>query len=604
MKWITCEETSKLIGITPRAIRKSKDKYLYRYISGKGRGGKVLQIALESLPQEAQDRYNNTIPEEEKLVTDEFYSYTGEQRKLADKKAEAVCEFQNTGLSAEAFVKLHNEQKSFKITANQLYDWQKRFKKGGFAALVDKRGLHNKGEDTIPDNAWNYFNSLYMTQAQRSAAWCWRETSKVFGNIPSYSAFYRRVSTIPKQAIALYRVGNEAFKATLPYYERDPSTLESNEIWFSDHTPLDLLVNVDGKLCRPNFTSWMDAHSRKILSFVLRAQHPNSDIVKKTLGNGIKEHGIPHEVYVDNGKDYRAKDSMSMNYEYSMVRRLGINTIFATPYHGQAKTIERFHRTLEDQFTRGFATYIGNKPQNRPERTRISNEKLLKIAPTLDEVIEKLTYYINEVYNKAEHTGKGMEKSSPDTVYYRDLKRIRKLSDDVSLNVVCGRVKELTVQRNGISMFGTSYYNQELVLNYLKQKVRVYYSPENIDEIYIFTLDDEAICKARATMKSIFRNRTAEDYRERARELKAAKKAVRQFSPISDLTVNQLIVQKHAIEKRAKEVAEIDKSHIEEIEVSLPLMNECKKLKAFEDGKQSRDETVMEVIDTMLNGMG
>jgi hypothetical protein len=62
----------------------------------------------------------------------------------------------------------------------------------------------------------------------------------------------------------------------------------------------------------------------------------------------------------------------------SLVNQLGINTIYATPYHGQTKTIERFFGTFETRFGKFWETYIGRNAQNRPEHTKKPDSKLVK----------------------------------------------------------------------------------------------------------------------------------------------------------------------------------------------------------------------------------
>ena len=119
--WLTVRAVAELLGISERATRKnaSNNKYTCRYIDGTGRGGKQLQILLESLPQEAQDRYNN--PEtEEGLLSDKF-SMT--QIQEADYKVKVVQDFKASGLSAEKFLEIFNAENDENLTLRQLYYW-------------------------------------------------------------------------------------------------------------------------------------------------------------------------------------------------------------------------------------------------------------------------------------------------------------------------------------------------------------------------------------------------------------------------------------------------------------------------------------------------
>lgn len=55
---------------------------------------------------------------------------------------------------------------------------------------------------------------------------------------------------------------------------------------------------------------------------------------------------------------------------------LGIGKITATPYHGQAKSVERFFRTLEERFGKMFYSYAGNDAKKRPEHMAKTLKKL------------------------------------------------------------------------------------------------------------------------------------------------------------------------------------------------------------------------------------
>lgn len=62
---------------------------------------------------------------------------------------------------------------------------------------------------------------------------------------------------------------------------------------------------------------------------------------------GIEKYDVPNATYTDNGKNYKAKE-LSEEYSLSVMNVLGVGKVTATPYYGQAKPVERFFRTLED----------------------------------------------------------------------------------------------------------------------------------------------------------------------------------------------------------------------------------------------------------------
>lgn len=115
------------MGITLMAVRKSvyNGKFQFRFVDGKGgNSGKVIQVALESLPQHIQDKYHKLLDEAERqecaaLITE----CTDKQREAADHKAGIVHEFELSGMSGKRFIEQYNEQSGETVTLNQLYDW-------------------------------------------------------------------------------------------------------------------------------------------------------------------------------------------------------------------------------------------------------------------------------------------------------------------------------------------------------------------------------------------------------------------------------------------------------------------------------------------------
>lgn len=196
---LTVKEVAELLNISERAIRKncSSGKYQYHYVEGVGQGGKQLLIALESLPQEAQDQYNGVEKTAELLI--DKYSLT--QIKEAEYKANIVLEFQSSNMSADKFIQDFNQRNGETFTNKQLYRWKDKYKKGGIEALIDTRGGYNKGACSIGENAWDMFYTLYMTLQRRSIQWCYDKVKLAFPNVPSVSAFERKVKTIPEYAI-------------------------------------------------------------------------------------------------------------------------------------------------------------------------------------------------------------------------------------------------------------------------------------------------------------------------------------------------------------------------------------------------------------------
>ena len=555
MTWLKVKEVAELLGMTERAIRwgaTKKNKYEYRHVDGIGQGGKQLEIALESLPQEAQNKYNNV---QEEVAYKEVTQFTGKQREEANFKALIVEQYKRSQLSPDDFVKGFNERNPDSvITKSQLFRWQRKYKSGDVADLIDMRGGHNRGQITIPPDAWEYFYALYMTLQKRSVQRCWELTRLEYPNIPTVSAFERNLTTIPKLVMIYYREGEKAFNDALVSMERSREDIAPNDIWFSDHHLVDVaVINNRGRVFRPWLTVFFDARASKVISFIVRDKSADATVIKQCLRLGIEKYGVPKELYFDNGKDYREK-SFNADFPISLVKQLGINMIYATPYHGQAKTVERFFGTMEDRFCKLLPTYLGKDAKQRPENMRVTFDKLKDKAPTMEKFIELLTIYF-EQYNNTQSGGIDMNGKCPDQVYYENLHTKTKVKDENILRMLCGTFDERTVQKNGVQYQGRFYYHTEL-LAHQGEKVIINADPYNMDELNIFDTDMRAICKAPAKVRTPFRHTTQEQIREAMKEKKEARKMIQRYAPTRELDTMSIIARNQLLEKQYEETAE------------------------------------------------
>lgn len=555
MTWLKVKEVAELLEMTERGVRKSAtqlNKYEYRHVEGKGRGGIQIEIALESLPQEAQNKYNNV---QEEVAYKEVTQFTGKQREEANFKALIVEQYKRSQLSPDDFVKDFNDRNPDSvITKSQLFRWQRKYKSGDVADLIDMRGGHNRGQTTISPEAWEYFYALYMTLQKRSVQRCWELTRLEYPNIPTVSAFERNLATIPKLVMIYYREGEKAFNDALVSMERSREDIASNDIWFSDHHLVDVaVINNRGKVFRPWLTVFFDARASKVISFIVRDKSADATVIKQCLRLGIEKYGVPKELYFDNGKDYREK-SFNADFPISLVKQLGINIIYATPYHGQAKTVERFFGTMEDRFCKLLPTYLGKDAKQRPENMRVTFDKLKDKAPTMEKFIELLTIYF-ERYNNTESNGIDMNGKCPEQVYYENLHTKTEVKDKSILRILCGTFDERIVQKNGVQYQGRFYYHTEL-LAHQGERVIINADPYNMDELNIFDTDMRAICKAPAKVRTPFRHTTQEQIREAMKEKKEARKMILRYAPTRELDTMSIIARNQLLEKQYEDNAD------------------------------------------------
>ena len=592
MTWLSTKEAAELLGYEESTVRKKvkNNEYQHQHIpSSVGRGGKKIEILLESLPEQAQKAYKNQHGEYQ-IVLNTDYIATKAQREKGELRSEAVKEYnkflkqcKKNGLTKkmeimEYFIQQWNSTHDFQISQKLLYDWKKKSKSGQVEKLTDKRGGYNRGQSKIPEYYKKRFETLYLQQTKPSIQSCFNEV-KIEANlkgdyIPGIKAFRNLVKNMHPAILTLAREGQKAFDDTcMPYIERDYSLLEPNEFWVSDHHLWDIFVRVPDnkggwKLERPWGSYWMDMRTRKIMSSIIRTESPNADVVLCSFGLGVEHFGIPKGVRLDNGKDYKARDMFYPEGHYivsekdenkifhSLAFNLQIEVTYAIPYNAKAKPIERVFRTFEEQLGKKYPSYAGSNAKQRPEDLKTIN---IMDVITLEEFIEQHNRYVYEIYNETGHSGDAMYGKSPNQVYADIPFTIRRVSKEV-LYFSLMRVKgQRVVQRNGIAFKGVHFYNDNCI-NYFKKKVTARYDPTKPEILYIFDTNENFLFIAKEVQKRAW-NLTAEDYQEENERKKIAKQKA-----LNSYTADNVIRSTEEIGERLKRQAE----NLERAEIANP----------------------------------
>lgn len=541
MTWLKVKEVAELLEMTERGVRKSAtqlNKYEYRYVDGVGRGGKQIVIALESLPQEAQDTYNGKEREAQNSI---YMSLTADQRKKVDFKLNVVLkyrEFKRAYPKADKmteFLKQYNEQTENILTKRQINHWEHKYEREGINGLIDRRGGYNKGCSDIPDEVWKTFLALYLKESKPTKEQCYRMIVDYFPTleIPHISAFTRKLEGLGKDALILGREGMKAYNdKVMPTMQIDYELIPSNMQWVADHHIFDVLVvDENGHVFRPWLSGWFDRGSRFIVGYVVNKVSPNSDIVLDSFAKACHKCGIPDEALLDNGKDYKVYDLFNNDFALSVTKQMGIKVTNAIPFNAKAKPIERFFRTLEETYCKHLASYIGNDPKKRPEKMKKVNEKLKEIAMPYNEFIEFIGNVI-KTYNNSPHSGEGMNNRTPIEVYKNSFEKpLRMVKTEDILNMFLMRTtKALKVGKNGIRIpeIGERYEDIKL-FEYFGKNVFARYNSDDLKQVYVFTEQDEFICIAECK-KFVDLGADAEVTKQTIRELNKRKKEIREFT--------------------------------------------------------------------------
>ncbi|MGI6261886.1 MAG: Mor transcription activator family protein [Acutalibacteraceae bacterium] len=126
MKWLSVREASELLRIKERAVRKAaqQEKYDSQYVNDGNRGGiaggQKLQIALESLPEEAQKKYWDRLDAARHAEYFEFMARTTEnQRNTADRRAWIVKRFGGNGIYLPYFEAISRRARNRRIVSDR-----------------------------------------------------------------------------------------------------------------------------------------------------------------------------------------------------------------------------------------------------------------------------------------------------------------------------------------------------------------------------------------------------------------------------------------------------------------------------------------------------
>ena len=200
----------------------------------------------------------------------------------------------------------------------------------------------------------------------------------------SYETLRTWFENLPELVKVMAREGGEAFRNSQEVLSfRDIGATMPLDWVVMDHRVLDIfcLAPVRGggwKLLRPWLTAAIDMRTRKWLGWAI-VETPSSDSIAAVLKRVFLDHGLPKELYWDNGKDFRCEWLEGGRHAQSMGRvgelggewrgvigSLGIRVKHAIVRNARAKLIEpNFGRI--SKFDETLPEFCGHKPGSRPE---------------------------------------------------------------------------------------------------------------------------------------------------------------------------------------------------------------------------------------------
>jgi hypothetical protein len=254
-----------------------------------------------------------------------------------------------------------------------------RFQGGGRKAAVD-------------DGVYRTFASLWLRLSKPTFEDSYRRTREWAAangglTVPSLKTLQRRLlAETPREVIVLKREGREALKTLVPAQKRSVADLVPLQLVNIDGHQWDVFVRFPARawekevVARPVMVAIQDIASGKVLAWRIgRAE--TAILTRLAFGDLFRRFGIPDACLLDNGRAFASKwiTGGALNrYRFKvredeplgLLTQLGIRNHWATPYHGQAKPIERAFRDFAQDIAKhpAFAgAYTGNRPDAKPE---------------------------------------------------------------------------------------------------------------------------------------------------------------------------------------------------------------------------------------------
>jgi transposase len=450
--------------------------------------------------KDAQDAFlrdRNLLPSEDKKAPDGdekriFLDLTEKQkRRFANKDAaqKEVVQALSDAPQGKRGIIISKVANSFGISPRTLYRDLKKVKQDGGDSLIPgwHRGQRPKA---INNEIASIIDNLYLKDSRPSIKEVC-ETLKKSHNIKiPYPTVVRYINIkyTPGQQL-LFRDPEEWNKKFSPYVRRDWSKVAVNEIWIGDQKQLDVPCVFRGRVIFPWVTVFMDMASRAYVGWILTAI-PDAWAVSQALVYGVRKLGPPGTVYLDRGKQYKAKAISGGKVERSKVVRLfkdikdtiipgifgelGIEIFWAAPYNAREKPIEPSFRVF-NRLRHLFPGYRGPYVTKRPK----DHAKLLKSAklPSLEEMAQGVDTIVTE-YNERVHSETNRSPNS----FFSNFKRV--IPSEKLLAFLLLVENHVTARDSTVTVDGLVYRHDDL-WKLAGELVEVRRDPQNIQRAAI-----------------------------------------------------------------------------------------------------------------------
>ena len=310
-----------------------------------------------------------------------------------------------------------------------------------------------------------------------------------------------------------HREGQKALNdKCLPYLVRDYDLIKVGDAAVADGHKLnfEILNPWTGKPQRMILLLFFDLKSRMPLGWEIMPTE-NTQSIAVALRRAILRLGMPPLcVYIDNGKAFRAEffsgtPDLSQGGLGGLFHRLEREVIYAWPYHGQSKPIERFFGVLAEM-ERLMPSYIGTCIEAKPAHLKRGEKLAARVhqkmtggfVPTIPQAHAAIARFFDEYAQETKKRGylKGTSPLAVFEAHRLETCATRKEMDPEELRELMMPAEVRTIRRNGIYLphTGEEYYHP--ALSDRRHPVVIRYDWQQPEYILVYETSGEFICKA------------------------------------------------------------------------------------------------------------
>lgn len=544
-EWFTVAELAELklpgLATSKRGVQMVADREgwaVFKDASGlacmrprKGRGGGT-EYHLSVLPEAARNKLSKARPAQVDRLDAAAMQLRFERlpQSLKDKAFARlnvlrwVVELQRSGMGKQVAVDVavaEAVREKAKASVRSVYDWfdlvQGVESHDWLVYLAPAYSGRQSSVECHPD-LWEAYKAAYCQLNKPPHARCYEEMRRLAKAngwaLPNAKYFVRRIAAeIPADAMVYLREGKKALKDTFAHADRDRTGLYPLQVANLDGHLWDVeVVWPDGTIGRPYSLAIQDIASGMPLG--IRFDRTLSHhMVRLALGDTLRDFGLIGRLLMDNGSENQAKPLAGQiprmrgkaveEEPAGLFKILGIEAVFVTPEHGQAKPVERMFRNWAHNICRSAifsGAYTGHNVLNKPEN-RSANpmpfaefERIIRL---------ELDYYRDQTGRN----GIGMNGRSFREAYLEGVAKFpprRLTQEQLRLCMLSSEPRPMRPKSHAVSILGHRYWSPELSA-IKRQRVIVRFDPDDLSRsVIVYSTDGRFLAEAPRVMQGDF----------------------------------------------------------------------------------------------------